>query len=67
MGYLIYFDANKSQTELGLSTEMLRKAWLSNFQQLLDDGCNQAIYSLKINKKRSLLVNHFQALLEEMI
>ena len=38
MGYPIYFDANKSQTELGLKYRDVKESLVEHFQQLLDDG-----------------------------
>jgi dihydroflavonol-4-reductase len=38
MGYPIYFDANKSQKELGLEYRDVKESLIEHFQQLLDDG-----------------------------
>ena len=38
MGYPIYFDANKSQKELGLKYRDVKESLVEHFQQLLDDG-----------------------------
>lgn len=38
MGYQIYFDANKSQKELGLKYRDVKESLVEHFQQLLDDG-----------------------------
>ncbi len=38
MGYPIYFDANKSQKELGLKYRDVKEDSLSTFKQFLDDG-----------------------------
>ena len=38
MGYPIYFDANKSQKELGLEYRDVKESLVEHFQQLLDDG-----------------------------
>ena len=38
MGYPIYFDASKSQKELGLQYRDVKESLVEHFQQLLNDG-----------------------------
>jgi nucleoside-diphosphate-sugar epimerase len=38
MGYPIYFDASKSQQELGIQYRDVKESLVEHFQQLLDDG-----------------------------
>ncbi|RKG32077.1 SDR family oxidoreductase [Acinetobacter tianfuensis] len=38
MGYPIYFNASKSQTELGIQYRNIENSLVEHFQQLLDDG-----------------------------
>lgn len=38
MGYPIYFDSTKSQTELGMQYRNVKDSLVEHFQQLLDDG-----------------------------
>jgi len=38
MGYPIYFNANKSQQELGMQYRNIETSLIEHFQQLLDDG-----------------------------
>lgn len=38
MGYPIYFNANKSKSELGLNYRNIETSLVEHFQQLLDDG-----------------------------
>lgn len=38
MGYPIYFNAQKSQQELGIQYRDIESSVVEHFQQLLDDG-----------------------------